>query len=134
MNFVRFGFLVPLLQSLLLLAKAQSNQNEETFLEACVKNVWKSIDAKVAMLTDVNEEEKTLLSELLANEFKKILHDEKIALEVKYIKRRVQFTNITDAISLNQRIFSQIESTIIQFKNGTGWSKIRFISHRLLIN
>ena len=133
MKFVRFGYLVPLVQSLLLLAKAQNNQNEETFLESCVDIVWKSIRAKIPMLTDIDEKDKRVLLELLATESKKILQHEKRALKVKYIKRRVQFTNITDAISSNQRIFSQYESTIIQFKNETGWSQIRFISQRFVL-
>ena len=120
MNFVRFGYFVPFLQTLLLLATAQNTQNGETFLESCVENVWKSIKDKIAMLTDVDEKEKQVLLKLLKAESEKIFQHEKRALEVKYIKRRVQFTNITDAISLNQRIFSQMESTIIQFKNKTG--------------
>ena len=124
MDFVRYSYLVSILQCLLLIATAQKQtpDNGGTFLETCLENAWKSIEAKIGMLTDLNEKEKEELTATLQKQTQKISENEQRALAVKYIKRRVQFTKITDAISLNQRSFSQMESAIIEFQNKTGLS------------
>ena len=81
------------------------------------------------MVTDVNEADKKILTKMMMNTFKEIQEDEERAQKVKFIKRRVQFTNITDAISLNQRVSTQMNTTIVDFKNKTSIS-VSFIIKR----
>ena len=101
--------------------------SEENILEHCLKNALNLFTEKVGMVTDVSETERKELTEIMMKEFINIQEDEERALEVKFIKRRVQFTNITDAISLNQRVFTQMKSTIIDFQNKTSISEFFFI-------
>ena len=93
--------------------------SEENILEHCLKNALNLFTEKVGMVTDVSETERKELTEIMMKEFINIQEDEERALEVKFIKRRVQFTNITDAISLNQRVFTRMKSIIIDFQNKT---------------
>ena len=97
--------------------------SKENILEHCLKNAINFFTEKVGKLTDVNEAEKKELTKIMMKTFEQMQEQEEKALKVKFIKRRVQFTNITDAISLNQRVVTQMNSTIIDFQNKTSISK-----------
>ena len=101
----------------------------KNILEHCLKNALNFFTEKVGMVTDVNEADKKILTKMMMNTFKEIQEDEERAQKVKFIKRRVQFTNITDAISLNQRVSTQMNTTIVDFKNKTSIS-VSFIIKR----
>ena len=101
----------------------------KNILEHCLKNALNFFTEKVGMVTDVNEADKKILTKMIMNTFKEIQEDEERAQKVKFIKRRVQFTNITDAISLNQRVSTQMNTTIVDFKNKTSIS-VSFIIKR----
>ena len=103
--------LISVLFCLILIEQIQG----EKILRTCIRNAYSSLRDKIQKLTDLDEKNKSALIKSVAEKLSEITDQEERALTVKFIRRRVQFTNITDGISLNRRIFTQMDSVIRNF-------------------
>ena len=116
MDLLGYSLFIAIFRCLLPARAHEQNPGRDSF-ETFVGNGYDFLAEKIDILSDLNQKEKQELQSVLEKKTQKIIENKKRASAQKYKKRRVQFTPITDAISENQRFFTQMESVIAQFNS-----------------